>query len=105
MPGLARLPRRRCRHSDRHPIRGVHAVQDLGIIIIDEEHDGSFKQQDGFRYHARDLAVMRAHRAGIPILLGSATPSLETLHNARSGKYHHLTASLAAPATPRPLAR
>ena len=63
----------------------------LGIIIIDEEHDGSFKQQDGFRYHARDLAVMRAHRAGIPILLGSATPSLETLHNARSGKYHHLT--------------
>ncbi|MGL5226478.1 MAG: primosomal protein N' [Aeromonas sp.] len=64
---------------------------DLGIIIIDEEHDGSFKQQDGFRYHARDLAVMRAHRAGIPILLGSATPSLETLHNARSGKYHHLT--------------
>ncbi len=63
----------------------------LGIIIIDEEHDGSFKQQDGFRYHARDLAVMRAHRAGIPILLGSATPSLETLHNARTGKYHHLT--------------
>ena len=65
--------------------------KDLGIIIIDEEHDGSFKQQDGFRYHARDLAVMRAHRAGIPILLGSATPSLETLHNARTGKYHHLS--------------
>lgn len=64
--------------------------QHLGIIIIDEEHDASFKQQDGFRYHARDLAVMRAHRAGIPILLGSATPSLESLHNARGGKYHHL---------------
>ncbi|WP_081606401.1 primosomal protein N' [Aeromonas diversa] len=62
----------------------------LGIIIIDEEHDASFKQQEGFRYHARDLAVMRAHRAGIPILLGSATPSLESLHNARGGKYHHL---------------
>jgi primosomal protein N' (replication factor Y) len=56
----------------------------LGIIIIDEEHDGSFKQQDGFRYHARDLAVMGSSRRH-PILLGSATPSLETLHNARSG--------------------
>lgn len=62
----------------------------LGLIIIDEEHDGSFKQQDGFRYHARDLAVMRSHRAGIPIVLGSATPSFETLHNAKLGKYHHL---------------
>lgn len=61
-----------------------------GIIIIDEEHDGSFKQQDGFRYSARDLAAMRAHRLGIPLILGSATPSLETLHNAHQQRYQHL---------------
>ena len=61
-----------------------------GILIIDEEHDSSFKQQDGFRYSARDLAVMRAHAEGIPIVLGSATPSLETLHNALIGKFRHL---------------
>lgn len=61
-----------------------------GIIIIDEEHDGSFKQQDGFRYSARDLAAMRAHRLNIPLILGSATPSLETLHNAHQGRYQHL---------------
>ena len=64
--------------------------QALGIIIIDEEHDGSFKQQDGFRYSARDLAAIRAQRLGIPLILGSATPSLETLHNALSGRYQHL---------------
>jgi primosomal protein N' (replication factor Y) len=65
--------------------------QSLGIIIIDEEHDGSFKQQDGFRYSARDLAAVRAHRLNIPLILGSATPSLETLHNALQGRYQHLT--------------
>ncbi len=64
--------------------------QSLGIIIIDEEHDGSFKQQDGFRYSARDLAAVRAHRLNIPLILGSATPSLETLHNALQGRSHHL---------------
>ncbi|WP_415719948.1 primosomal protein N' [Photobacterium ganghwense] len=62
----------------------------LGIIIVDEEHDASYKQQDSLRYHARDLAVMRASQGNIPIILGSATPALETLHNAKSGKYHHL---------------
>ncbi len=62
----------------------------LGIIIIDEEHDLSFKQQEGLRYSARDLAVMRAFQAQIPLLLGSATPSLESLHNALSGRYQHL---------------
>ncbi|HTF95902.1 MAG TPA: primosomal protein N' [Cellvibrio sp.] len=64
--------------------------QSLGIIIIDEEHDGSFKQQDGFRYSARDLAAVRAQRLNIPLVLGSATPSLETLHNALQGRYRHL---------------
>lgn len=62
----------------------------LGMIIVDEEHDASYKQQDSLRYHARDVAVMRANHEQIPIVLGSATPSLETLQNALSGKYYHL---------------
>lgn len=61
-----------------------------GLIVIDEEHDSSFKQQDGFRYSARDLGVIRAQSETIPIVLGSATPSLESLHNALSGRYRHL---------------
>lgn len=65
----------------------------LGLVIIDEEHDTSFKQQDGFRYHARDLALLRARQLDIPIVLGSATPSFESLHNAAAGKYQLLTLS------------
>jgi len=61
-----------------------------GVIIIDEEHDSSFKQQDGFKYSARDLGVVRAREENINIVLGSATPALETLHNAKTGKYSHL---------------
>ena len=59
----------------------------LGMIILDEEHDASFKQQDGFRYSARDIAVKRAAELDIPVVLGSATPSLESLHNAAKGRY------------------
>ncbi|USH02637.1 primosomal protein N' [Grimontia kaedaensis] len=68
----------------------------LGIIVVDEEHDASYKQQDSFRYHARDLAVMRGHEENVPVVLGSATPCLESLHNAKTGKYHHLTLSARA---------
>ncbi|MBV6418634.1 MAG: Primosomal protein N' [Steroidobacteraceae bacterium] len=66
-------------------------LPDLGLVVIDEEHDASFKQHEGgFRYSARDIAVMRAQRAGGPIVLGSATPSLESLHNAAHGRYARL---------------
>ena len=62
----------------------------LGLIIVDEEHDTSLKQQEGFRYSSRDLAVVRAQREQIPLLLGSATPSLESLANAQAGRYQSL---------------
>ena len=65
-------------------------LPDLGLIIVDEEHDLSLKQQEGFRYSARDLAVRRAQVTACPVLLGSATPSLESLHNARLGRYRPL---------------
>lgn len=67
-----------------------------GVIIIDEEHDLSFKQQDGFRYHARDVAIMRASLEQCPIILGSATPSLETLQNVHAGRYQTLPLTIRA---------
>jgi primosomal protein N' (replication factor Y) len=61
-----------------------------GLIIVDEEHDSAYKQQEGFRYHARDLALVRARALGVPVLLGSGTPSLESLANAEAGRYRTL---------------
>ena len=63
---------------------------DLGLIVVDEEHDQAYKQDDGAHYHARDMAVVRAHIARIPIVLASATPSVESEVNARKGRYQRV---------------
>ena len=65
----------------------------LGAIILDEEHDASYKQQDSWRYHARDLAIVLAQKLNIAVLMGSATPSLESINNVQNGKYQHLVLS------------
>jgi len=82
----------RCRDGKARILIGTRSAvltpfKRLGLIVVDEEHDGSFKQQDGLRYSARDVAVKRAQTLDIPLLLGSATPSLESLRNARTGRY------------------
>jgi primosomal protein N' (replication factor Y) len=70
---------------------GVFApMQNVGLIVVDEEHEASYKQDETPRYHGRDTAIMRAHQAGAVIILGSATPSMETFHNAHTGKYQYL---------------
>jgi primosomal protein N' (replication factor Y) len=66
-------------------------LQNPGLIIVDEEHDHSFKQQEGLRYSARDLAIVRAKQLNIPVLLGSATPTLEMLQHCHEGRYRHLS--------------
>ena len=76
-------------------------ISKLGVVVVDEEHDSSFKQEEGFRYHARDMALLRAHRAGALCVLGSATPSLESVELARRGKLVRLR--LQARATVRSL--
>lgn len=80
-------------------------LPEAGLIVVDEEHDGSYKQQDGVRYHARDLAVVRGRALGVPVLLGSATPSLESLHNALAGRYAHLRLDRRAGAAKPPSVR
>jgi primosomal protein N' (replication factor Y) (superfamily II helicase) len=74
----------------------------LGLVVVDEEHDASFKQEDGIRYNGRDVAVMRAKLAGCPAVLGSATPAVETFHNGQSGRYHVLTLPERVEARPLP---
>jgi len=73
----------------------------LGMVVVDEEHDDSYKQDDGVAYHARDLAVLLGRQRGCPVVLASATPSLESWYNARTGRYHLL--ELPKRATPRPV--
>lgn len=85
----------KCRAGDIDVLIGTRSAiftpfADLGIIIVDEEHDSSYKQQDGLRYSARDIATKRAHALQIPVVLGSATPSLESLHNINRARYQHL---------------
>jgi primosomal protein N' (replication factor Y) len=77
----------------------------LGLIVVDEEHDPSFKQQDGVRYSARDLAVWRAHERGVPVVLGSATPSLESWHHAECGRYQRISLPDRAAAAQMPTTR
>jgi primosomal protein N' (replication factor Y) len=95
-------PRRRSRtwsgiaNGDIAAVAGARSAlflpyADLGLVIVDEEHDAAYKQEDGVHYHARDMAVVRAHIAQIPIVLSSATPSVETEVNARRGRYHRLS--------------
>lgn len=80
-------------------------LPDIGLIIVDEEHDTSYKQQDGLRYSARDLAVWRANHLGVPVVLGSATPSLETWQQAERGRYRRLTLAVRARTTTLPAIR
>ena len=80
-------------------------VRHLGLIIVDEEHDASYKQENAPRYHGRDLAVLRAHLENACIVLGSATPSLETLHNVQTGKYSLLRMDKRADGQRLPLTR
>ena len=98
--GLSDLERlrawRQARNGDAKLVLGTRSavftpMQDAGLVIVDEEHDHSFKQQEGLRYSARDLAIARAKHLDIPIVLGSATPTLDVLHHCETGNYSHLS--------------
>ena len=97
----------RCRAGAARILIGTRSAvftpfRKLGLIVVDEEHDPSFKQHDRLRYSARDVAVKRAKMLDIPLILGSATPSLETLHNVRKGRYRHQRLSRRATGAPMP---
>lgn len=86
---------RRIRNGDARIVIGTRSaafapLDDIGLLIVDEEHDPSYRQNESPYYHARDVSVMRAYSAGAVIVLGSATPALETYHNAHTGKYQYL---------------
>ncbi len=88
----------RIRKGDAEVVIGARSaifapLPNIGLIVVDEEHEPSYKQSEAPRYHARDVAVMRAHQLGCPIILGSATPALESWHNAKRGKYTCCTLS------------
>ncbi len=90
------------RASSSAPAPPSYPHADPGLIIVDEAHDASLKQQDGFRFHARDLATWRAQQLDIPVVLGSATPALETLQLARQGRFQWLKLSQRATDQGRP---
>ena len=100
----------RCRDGQARILIGTRSAvftpfRQLGLIVVDEEHDASFKQQDRLRYSARDVAVKRARDLGIPLILGSATPSLESLENVRCGRYRHRLLRHRATGAPMPRMR
>ena len=85
----------RCRAGEIKVLIGTRSAvftpfKNLGLIIVDEEHDSSYKQQEGLRYSARDLTVKRAQQLDIPLVLGSATPSLESFYNVKRNRYQHI---------------
>jgi primosomal protein N' (replication factor Y) len=98
-------------HGDAQIVLGTRLavltpLPGLGLVVVDEEHDPSFKQQEGLRYSGRDAAIQRAKLAGCPVVLGTATPSLETWHNSRAGRYELLTlAQRAVPGATLPAVR
>ena len=88
----------KCRSGEIRILIGTRSAvftpfEELGLIIVDEEHDSSYKQQEGLRYSARDLTVKRAQNLDVPLLLGSATPSLESFYNVQRNRYRHLNLS------------
>jgi primosomal protein N' (replication factor Y) len=110
-PGERRAAWRRLRAGEVGIALGARSavfapVRSLGVVVVDEEHDGSFKQEEGVRYHGRDLAVVRAQKAGAVVVLGSATPSLESYRNVLVGRFRRLMlpvrANPAAAARPLP---
>jgi primosomal protein N' (replication factor Y) len=97
----------KCRQNQAGIIIGTRSaiftdIPHLGLIIVDEEHDTSYKQQEGFRYSARDLAIVRAQKWKVPVLLGSATPSLESFYNSQNGRYELLKLNTRATNSPEP---